>query len=74
MKTLRFNLTDTWQQVADASGVVTLQSVQGVCYLYVGDAAPTANSPWLVVNDTLTLAATVKGWIKGTGVAVAITV
>lgn len=78
MKTERFELTDEWQQAGDASGTVSIQAFGGVCYVYVGDEEPEANSNvwWRLLDgrDLPNLPATANVWIKGNGFAAVITV
>lgn len=77
MKTEKIVLSDTWQQVANASGVTTLQIFTGNARLYVGDTAPTSDDVYFRMSEfsqPVTLADTVNAWVKGNGIVVAVTV
>lgn len=77
MKTLTITLTQDWQQVADASGIVTLQGLTGLTLVHVGDAAPTeASAPALRLGagKEMTLSADTLAWVRGKGSLIAVTV
>ena len=55
MTTTAVTLTDTWVLVSTTAALVQSQGNSG-CYIYIGSVAPTATSPFIVLNigDTYT--------------------
>ena len=68
MKTVNYSIAvGETNQVADGTMVTTVQVLDGFLRMYVGDAAPTDDSNYVLLTrgDIMPMAQNVKAWVKG---------